>query len=91
MSLTMNESLSDIEATAFHEAGHAVIALASPDISVRPNGAVHQWRKDSPRKLSVGPGSRRAACLGDRAGRSLVTKAATWRPSDPAGRNVSKA
>ena len=30
---------------------------SSPDISVRPNGAVHQWRKDPPRKLSVGPGS----------------------------------
>jgi len=29
----------------------------NPDISVRPNGAVHQWRKDPPRKLSVGPGS----------------------------------
>jgi hypothetical protein len=27
------------------------------DFSVRPNGAVHQWRKDPPRKLSVGPGS----------------------------------
>ena len=25
--------------------------------SVRPNGAVHQWRKDPPRELSVGPGS----------------------------------
>jgi uncharacterized protein (TIGR03118 family) len=25
--------------------------------SVRPNGAVHQWRKDPPRKLSVGTGS----------------------------------
>ena len=30
---------------------------ASLDFSVRPNGAVHQWRKDPPRKLSVGPGS----------------------------------
>jgi hypothetical protein len=30
---------------------------ASPSYSVRPNGAVHQWRKDPPRKLSVGPGS----------------------------------
>jgi hypothetical protein len=29
----------------------------SLDFSVRPNGAVHQWRKDPPRKLSVGPGS----------------------------------
>jgi hypothetical protein len=29
----------------------------SPSYSVRPNGAVHQWRKDPPRKLSVGPGS----------------------------------
>jgi hypothetical protein len=29
----------------------------SPHFSVRPNGAVHQWRKDPPRKLSVGPGS----------------------------------
>jgi len=32
-------------------------AQPSPDISVRPNGAVHQWRKEPPRKLSVGPGS----------------------------------
>ncbi len=31
--------------------------MSSPVISVRPNGAVHQWRKDPPRKLSVGPGS----------------------------------
>jgi hypothetical protein len=30
---------------------------ASPSYSVRPNGAVQQWRKDPPRKLSVGPGS----------------------------------
>jgi hypothetical protein len=29
----------------------------SPHFSVRPNGAVHQWRKEPPRKLSVGPGS----------------------------------
>jgi hypothetical protein len=29
----------------------------NPSYSVRPNGAVHQWRKDPPRKLSVGPGS----------------------------------
>jgi hypothetical protein len=34
---------------------HAV--TPSPDFSVRPNGAVHQWRKNPPRKLSVGPGS----------------------------------
>jgi hypothetical protein len=27
------------------------------DFSVRPNGAVHQWRKDPPKKLSVGLGS----------------------------------
>jgi len=27
------------------------------DIPVRPNGAVHQWRKDPSRQLSVGPGS----------------------------------
>jgi hypothetical protein len=32
-------------------------AEASPHFSVRPKGAVHQWRKDPPRKLSVGPGS----------------------------------
>jgi hypothetical protein len=32
-------------------------ADTSPSYSVRPNGAVHQWRKDPPRKLSVGPGS----------------------------------
>jgi hypothetical protein len=31
--------------------------LASPDLSVRPNGAVHQWREDPPRELSVDPGS----------------------------------
>jgi len=30
---------------------------ANLNFSVRPNGAVHQWRKDPPRKLSVGPGS----------------------------------
>jgi hypothetical protein len=29
----------------------------SPSFAVRPNGAVHQWREDPPRKLSVGPGS----------------------------------
>ena len=29
----------------------------SLDFSVRPNGAVHQWRKDPPKKLSVGLGS----------------------------------
>ena len=29
----------------------------SPHFSVCPNGAVHQWRKNPPRKLSVGPGS----------------------------------
>jgi hypothetical protein len=29
----------------------------SPSYSVRPNGAVNQWRKVPPRKLSVGPGS----------------------------------
>jgi GT2 family glycosyltransferase len=29
----------------------------NPHFSERPNGAVHQWRKDPPRKLSVGPGS----------------------------------
>jgi hypothetical protein len=29
----------------------------SPNYSVRPNGAVHQWRKDPPRQLLVGPGS----------------------------------
>jgi len=28
----------------------------SPHLSVRLNGAVHQWREDPPRKLSVGPG-----------------------------------
>jgi hypothetical protein len=33
------------------------IAAASPSYSVRPNGAVNQWRKVPPRKLSVGPGS----------------------------------
>jgi hypothetical protein len=31
--------------------------VVNPSYSVRPNGAVHQWRKDPPRKLSVGPGS----------------------------------
>jgi hypothetical protein len=29
----------------------------NPHFSVRPNGAVHQWRKDPPRELSVDPGS----------------------------------
>ena len=33
--------------------GHA----PSLNNSVRPNGAVHQWRKDPPRQLLVGPGS----------------------------------
>src|SRR4051794_25995157 len=28
-----------------------------PPYSVRPNGAVHQWRKEPPRELSVGSGS----------------------------------
>jgi hypothetical protein len=36
--------------------GQLLCAL-NPVISERPNGAVHQWRKDPPRKLSVGPGS----------------------------------
>jgi len=31
--------------------------ISSPENSVRPNGAVHQWRKDPPRQLLVGPGS----------------------------------
>jgi len=31
--------------------------VSNLDISVRPNGAVHQWRKDPPKKLSVGLGS----------------------------------
>ncbi len=30
---------------------------ANPSYSVRPNGAFHQWREDSPRELSVDPGS----------------------------------
>ncbi|MFO1029405.1 MAG: DDE-type integrase/transposase/recombinase [Acetobacteraceae bacterium] len=63
----------------------------SPHFSVRPNGAVHQWRKDPPRKLSVGPGSRRAVCRGNPSGRSLVTKAAIGRSSNPAGRNAREA
>ena len=29
----------------------------NPTFSVRPNGAVHQWKEDPPRKLSLGPGS----------------------------------
>jgi len=33
------------------------VRLTSPHFSVRLNGAVHQWREDPPRKLSVGPGS----------------------------------
>jgi GT2 family glycosyltransferase len=39
---------------------HEVLAadpFYNPHFSERPNGAVHQWRKDPPRKLSVGPGS----------------------------------
>ena len=35
----------------------AATIAASLDFSVCPNGAVHQWRKNPPRKLSVGPGS----------------------------------
>ena len=31
--------------------------LSNPFYSVRPNGAVHQWRKEPPRELSVDPGS----------------------------------
>jgi hypothetical protein len=43
--------------------GHAAneTLRVSPSYSVRPNGAVHQWRKDPPRELSVDPGSGRAA------------------------------
>jgi hypothetical protein len=48
----------------------------SPDFSVRPNGAVHQWRRDPPRTLSAGPGRMRAAWSGNRPGRSRVRKAA---------------
>jgi len=35
---------------------HVLLAL-SLSYSVRPDGAVHQWRKDPPRELTVGPGS----------------------------------
>jgi hypothetical protein len=31
---------------------HGVVM--SPENSVRPDGAVHQWRKDPPRELSIG-------------------------------------
>jgi hypothetical protein len=31
--------------------------IPSPSYSVRPNGAVHQWREDPPGELSVDPGS----------------------------------
>jgi hypothetical protein len=41
--------------------------------------------EDPPRKLSAGPGSRRATCPGKRARRSLVTKAALERLSNPTG------
>jgi peptidoglycan hydrolase-like protein with peptidoglycan-binding domain len=33
------------------------VSFFSPSYSVRPNGAVHQWREDPPRELSVDSGS----------------------------------
>ena len=33
------------------------LTILNPPYSVRPDGAYHQWRKEPPRKLSVGPGS----------------------------------
>ncbi len=63
----------------------------SPNFSVRPDGAHHQWRKVPPRELSVWSGSWQAARLGNRPRRSLATKAAFGRLSDPAGRNASEA
>src|SRR5918993_1241551 len=34
-----------------------MLELGRPEYVVRPNGAVHQWRKEPPRELSVGSGS----------------------------------
>ena len=34
-----------------------MLDLGRPEYVVRPNGAVHQWRKEPPRELSVGSGS----------------------------------
>ena len=45
-------------------------------ITVRPDGAEHQWRKVPPRELSICSGSWRAMRLGNRPYRSLATKAA---------------
>jgi len=36
---------------------YSKVGFANPHFSVRPNGAVHQWREVPPRELSVGPGS----------------------------------
>src|SRR5208283_4715147 len=64
------------------------------DFAVRPNGAVHQWRKDPPRKLSVGPGSGRdlmsVSCReksweGKFKARGLPLDQPRARPLEPAG------
>jgi hypothetical protein len=34
-----------------------MLELGRPEYVVRPNGAVHQWRKEPPREVSVGSGS----------------------------------
>ena len=34
-----------------------MLDLGRPEYVVRPNGAVHQWRKEPPREVSVGSGS----------------------------------
>ena len=39
------------------ETGRSLRHRASPRLYVRPDGAYHQWRKDPPRELSIGPGS----------------------------------
>jgi hypothetical protein len=64
--------------------------LASQLMSVRPEGANHQWRKNPPGELSIDPvADERLAS--NRRGWSLVTKVASGRLSDLAGRNASEA
>jgi hypothetical protein len=61
-----------------------------PVLAVRPDGANPRWRKNPPGELSIDPvADERLA--GNRRGWSLVTKVASGRLSDLAGRNASEA
>jgi hypothetical protein len=67
-----------------------LLRRVSPLLSVRPEGANRQWRRNPPGELSIDPvADERLA--GNRRCWSLVTKVASGRLSDLAGRNASEA